>query len=247
MTFSCPLLQLLMILFSQAAFRVQICRCQAVKKTKLSWHWKFKELQACLQPAFLSKITEKIALLQLSQHLENNTLFYFLQSAYRPGHVTEIALVNDLLAAQLLSSWCQPHFSALSAWSIYRFFTLLITPFYSPDSVILLAFLALFCLGFSHTSLIELRSYLSDRTQWCFLYSCGLKLWCSPGSVLGPIFALYTYSISEILSYHSLSHHSFSDDSQLYKSGNVSQLPEIIHSARPCISDVKSWMANNQL
>ena len=46
---------------------------------------------------------------------------------------------------------------------------------------------------------------------------------------------------------HSLSHHSFSDDNQLYKSGNITQLPEIIHSTQSCISDVKAWMTNNQL
>ena len=61
------------------------------------------------------------------------------------------------------------------------------------------------------------------------------------------LFVLYTDPISEIVSYHSLSHHSLSDDSQLYKSGNVSQLPDIIHSTRSCISDVKAWMTNNQL
>ena len=68
------------------------------------------------------------------------------------------------------------------------------------------------------------------------------------GSVLGTIlFVLYTHPISEIVSYHSLSHHSFSDDNQLYKSGNITQLLEIIHSTRSCISDVKAWMTNNQL
>ncbi len=66
--------------------------------------------------------------------------------------------------------------------------------------------------------------------------------------MLGPIlFVLYTHPISEIVSYHSLSHHSFSDDNQLYKSGNITQLPEIIHSTQSCISDVKAWMTNNQL
>ena len=68
--------------------------------------------------------------------------------------------------------------------------------------------------------------------------------------MLDPIlFVLYTHPISEIVSYHSLSHHSFSHDSynQLYKSGNVSQLPKIIHSTQSCISDVKGWMTNNQL
>ena len=60
------------------------------------------------------------------------------------------------------------------------------------------------------------------------------------GSVLGPIlFVLYTHPISEIVSYHSLSHHSFS--------GNITQLSEIIHSTLSCISDVKAWMTNNQL
>ena len=65
--------------------------------------------------------------------------------------------------------------------------------------------------------------------------------------MLGPIlFVLYTHPISEIV-YHSLSHHSFFDDNQLYKSGNITQLPEIIHSTQSCISDVKAWMTNNQL
>ena len=66
--------------------------------------------------------------------------------------------------------------------------------------------------------------------------------------MLGPIlFVLYTHPISEIVSYHSLSHHSFFDDNQLYKSGNITQLPEIIHSTQSCISDVKARMTNNQL
>ena len=60
------------------------------------------------------------------------------------------------------------------------------------------------------------------------------------GSVLGPILlVLYTHSISEIVSYHSLSRHSFS--------GNITQLPEIIYSVQSCISDVKAWMTNSQL
>ena len=66
--------------------------------------------------------------------------------------------------------------------------------------------------------------------------------------MLGPIlFVLYTHPISEIVSYHYLSHHSFSDDNQLYKSGNITQLPEIIHSTQSCNSGVKAWMTNNQL
>ena len=60
-------------------------------------------------------------------------------------------------------------------------------------------------------------------------------------------FVLHTYPVSEIVSYHSLLYHCFSDDNQPYRSGNVSQLPEINHSSQSCISDLKAWMANNLL
>ena len=52
--------------------------------------------------SFLSKVTEKIILLQLSGYLNANNLFPTSQSAYRPGHSTETALLNmmnDILHA----------------------------------------------------------------------------------------------------------------------------------------------------
>ena len=61
------------------------------------------------------------------------------------------------------------------------------------------------------------------------------------------LFSLFIQPISETESYHSLSHHNFSYDNQLYKSGNITQLPEIIHSTQSGISDVKAWISNNQM
>ena len=107
---------------------------------------------------FLSKITEKTVLLQLSQHLESNSLLYPLQSAYRSGHSTETALlkiVNDLAALDV------SHISLLSVLDLSAAFDTI-------DHSILLSRLhhsfgisAPLYLGFSHTSLIELRLYLS--------------------------------------------------------------------------------------
>ena len=66
--------------------------------------------------------------------------------------------------------------------------------------------------------------------------------------MLGPIlFVLHTYSISEIVSYHSLSLHSFSDNNQLYISGDLSEFPQIFFLTQSCISDVKAWMIISKL
>ena len=192
---------------------------------------------------FLSKITEKIVLLQLSQHFKSNNLLYPLQSAYRLGHSTETALlkiVNDLLAALDVS-----HISLLSLLDLSTAFDII-------DHSILLSRLH-HTFGISGTALSWFQTYLSDRTQVVSVNGASstpaaLNFGVPQGSVLGPIlFVLYTHPISEIVSYHSLSHHNFSDDNQLYKSGNITQLPEIIYSTQSCISDVKAWMTNNQL
>ena len=192
---------------------------------------------------FLSKITEKIVLLQLSQHLESNSLLYPLQSAYRLGHSTETALlktVNDLLAALNVN-----RISLLSLLDLPATFDTI------NHSILLSKLHHIF--GISGTALSWFQSYLSDRTQVVSVSGASsapaaLNFGVPQGSVLGPIlFVLYTHPISEIVSYHSLSHHSFSNNNQLYKSGNITQLPEIIHSTQSCISDVKAWMINNQL
>ena len=75
----------------------------------------------------LSKITEKIVLLQQPQHLESNSLLYSLQSAYHLGHSTATALlkiVNDLLAALDVN-----HISLLSLLDLSNAFLTLFTAF----------------------------------------------------------------------------------------------------------------------
>ena len=90
-----------------------------------------------------------------------------------------------------------------------------------------------------------LRSYLFDLIQVISVNgnsSCTsvMRFGVPQGSVLGPIrFVLYTQPPSDIVHHHSLSHYSFSDDNQLYKSGHILQLQDIIQSTQCCISDLK--------
>ena len=164
--------------------------------------------------------------------MKSNNLLYLLQSAYPLGHSTETALlqiVNDLLAALDAN-----HISLLSLLDLSAAFDTI------DHSVLLSRFHHTF--GISGTALSWFQSYLSDRTHVVSVNGASsahaaLNFGFPQGTVLGPIlFVLYTHPISEIVSYHSLSHHSFSDENQLYESGNITQLTEIIHSTQFCIS-----------
>ena len=120
------------------------------------------------------------------------------------------------------------------------------------DHPILLSRLS-YSFGISDTVPAWFTSYLSDRTQTVSVNSFKSLLapfhyGVSQGSVLGPIlFVLYTQPLSKRIQHHSLYHHSFSDDNQLYISANLSQLQEITRDSQSCISDVQAWMHNNKL
>ena len=165
----------------------------------------------------MSKLIEKIVLDQLLCHLDQNNLWHTFQSAYRPKHSTETALLrvfNDPLTASDSGS-----ISILTLLDLNAAFNTI------DHSVLLIHLENAFCVCGLALSFFD--SYVQGRTQVLTVneaksspsfLTCGVP----QGSVLGPVlFILYTQP-PDIISHHSVSHHMFADDTKLYKSDSPS-------------------------
>jgi hypothetical protein len=193
--------------------------------------------------SFISKLLERIVLNQLNEHLSSNNLLSPLQSAYRPNHSTETALLK--ISNDLLRSADDGNISLVALLDLSAAFD-------TVDHTILLNRLHS-TFGINDTALSWFRSYLSDRKQTVHidnltsspvLLSCGVP----QGSVLGPVlFSLYTQPLDHIFDKHKIPHHSFADDSQLYNSSPPEQIDSLLSSVSSCISDIQNWMTENKL
>ena len=187
---------------------------------------------------FISKIIEKLVLVQISRHLSANNLLNQFQSAYTETALLKI--VNDLLL-----SLDDGNISLLASLDLSAAFDTI-------DHDILLHRLH-HDFGLSGIVLDWFSSYLSGRIQSVSVHShtsvpasvsCGVP----QGSALGPnLFVLYTTPLSAVIERHSILHHSYADDSQLQNSATPDRLPDLIESMRLCIDDIKDWMTDNKL
>ena len=192
---------------------------------------------------FIAKILEKLFLSQVSSYLNSHNLYNTCQSAYRPGHSTETALlkvVNDLFL-----SINKGNISVLALLDFSSAFDTI-------DHTILVHRLHT-DLGFNDAVLQWFSSYLTDCTQYVSLSNhCSafapVHSGVPQGSVLGPIlFPMYIKLLSAIIDSHSIIHHSFADDVQLLMSTPTVKISELLHSTQSCISDVKAWATATML
>ena len=192
---------------------------------------------------FIAKILEKLVLSQVSSYLNSHNIYNTCQSAYRPGHSTETALlkvVNDLFL-----SLDKGNISVLALLDFSSAFDTIDHP--------ILAHRLHSDFGFTDTVLQWFSSYLTDRTHYV-----SLSNYCSAfthvhsgvlqGSVLGPmLFTMYIKPLSAIIDSHSIIHLSFADDIQFHMSAPSDRISELLHSMQSCISDVKAWATANIL
>ena len=182
---------------------------------------------------------------QVSSYLNSHNLYNTCQSAYRPGHSTETALLK--VVYDLFFSLNKGNISALACLTFLQHLT----------QLIILSLYTYPCthtdFGFTDSVRQWFSSYLTDRTHYFSLSNhCSafthVHSGVPHGSVLGPIlFTMYTKPLSAIIDSHSIIHHSFADDLQLQMSAQPSRISELLHSMQSCICDAKAWETVNML
>ena len=215
----------------------------SILKKKCLYHNDLNNYRPVSKLCFIAKILEKLVLSQVSSYPNSNNLYNTCQSAYRPGHSTETALlkvVNDLFL-----SLNKGNISVLALLDFSSAFDTI-------DHTILVHRLHT-DFRFTDTVLQSISSYLTDRTHYISLsYHCSafvpVHSGVPQGSFLGPmLFTMYVKPLSAIIDSHSIIHHSYADDLQLQMSGPPDRISELLNSMPSCISDVKAWATVNML
>jgi len=192
---------------------------------------------------FVSKIIERVIYSRLSAHLGSFPSLSPFQSAYRPFHSTESALLriqNDLLLAM-----DQQKLSALVLLDLSAAFDTI-------DHEILLTRLSSY-FGISGCAHDLISSYLVDRTQSVSIGNHNsspspVTTGVPQGSVLGPLlFSLYTTPLSHLLSDSGVFFHLYADDTQLYISFPPSESISSLSLLSSTLNSVHSWFFSNRL
>lgn len=193
---------------------------------------------------FISKLTERIVLSRLNDHMDLNHLHCNTQYGYKQYHSTETLLVkfmNDILVAIDNKSGVVVLLIDLSA------------AFDTVDHQILLKILH-DEIGIQGTALKWFHSFLTSRTQKVQVGNCTseplpLLFGVPQGSVLGPVlFNIYSRSLSAVFSASGFSSSGYADDnSGLRVFTSAFQTQALTTSIADCLSNVKSWMDSHFL
>ena len=169
-----------------------------------------------------------------------------VQSAYRPMHSTEPALlkvVNDILMSIDRGNGVILVLLDLSA------------AFDTIDHDLLIDRLSE-RIGITGKALDWFRSYLMKRFQSVHIDGKSSKpilliFGVPQGSVLGPVkFSIYQGPVYEIAELHGVSSHLYADDTQLYFAFDINSPEDFdasIEKVENCIDDIRTWMTANKL
>ncbi len=191
----------------------------------------------------ISKILERLLLIRLQSQIISSPNFNHLQSAYRPHHSTETALLLTLNNIYQAADHSQP--TMLVSLDLSAAFDTI-------DHSLLLSRLHT-SFGIRGLALSWLSSYLSNRSQLVRIGQSSSSLvplssGVPQGSVLGPIlFSIYISPLGQIISDQNILHQQYADDTQLYISLSPSNPNSGISQLESCLALLHSWFCQNGL
>ena len=206
----------------------------------------YKNFRPVSNLAYISKLSERACVHQFTEYLTVTERQSLLQSAYKPLHSTETALLK--VKNDILMSMNQQHVTLLVLLDLSAAFDTI-----HHDKLI--QRLESDC-GVAGNALSWFKSYLSDRFQRVSVNGGLSKEFplCQgvpQGSCLGPLlFIIYTRKLFDIVERHLPQVHCYADDTQLYVSFRPNQSAEAdaaLKSMTDCISDVRGWMISDNL
>lgn len=189
----------------------------------------------------ISKIFESLLAKQLNDYLTRNALLSPLQSGYRKNCSTTTALIkieNDIKSAldkRNLSILVLLDFSKAFDSINHKLLFQKLSSLFHLDS----------------TSVNLLSSYLTGRSQFVEFNNSKSELLAvengvPQGSVLGPLlFTMYINDLPGNLDY--CTYHLYADDVQLYLSGEIESLHNIVRCINSDISKIFAWSVANGL
>lgn len=190
----------------------------------------------------ISKILERLFLSVLYPHVCNSPAFNPMQSAYRPFHSTESALLHTL---NHIYTSADQHRQPTMLVSLD-----LSAAFDTIDHSLLIS--RLNCsFGVRGVALAWLSSYLSNRTQIVQINSTSsnsvnLISGVPQGSVLGPIlFTLYVAPICHITNHFGLDHQQYADDTQLFIAVSATNPDISVASLNNCLAAFHYWFCKH--
>ena len=198
----------------------------------------YKNYRPISNLSFISKILEKVILLQLQKHLCLNNMLNSFQSAYRKFHSTETALLK--MQNDIASNTDRGYLTAMLLLDLSAAFDTI-------EHSTLLKLLASY-FGISDLALNWFISYLTNRFQLVKIkesFSTPIKLGFGvpQGSVLGPVlFTLYTSPLSTLIQNSGIQHHLYADDTQLHVALTPANLEDQICKLQTCAKDISKFM-----
>ena len=200
-----------------------------------------KNYRPIAQFKFLGKIIERVVLSQVLEYLSSHNLFPSMQSAYRPRHSCETALLrvsNDILLA--LDGGDEAILLLLDYSAAF-------------DIIKHEAFLSRLekRYGICDVALSWFKSYFQHRSQSVVIgnsesNNTPVDYGVPQGSVIGPlVFALFAAPLQDIIKHHGIQCMTYADDTQIYILLQHNDRSSAIHRLQSCVSDIKLRSASN--